>query len=271
MIRRYTVFGNPIEHSLSPEIHSLFAEQTQRRVDYTKTLAEEANFADLVRSFQQSGAQGCNVTAPFKELAHSICDQLNDSAKLSGSVNTIKFMENGELHGFNTDGSGLVADIKTTHRFEIKGQHIVIAGAGGATRGILHPLLMEEPESITVCNRTVEKADMLVDRFKEYGPIKALPYDQLQAGPAGIIINATSRSQPDTTALFADELVGSNTMVYDLVYSREPTDFVKWGQSLNAAIATDGLGMLLEQAADAFFIWQDVRPKTRLIMPKLLS
>jgi len=277
MIHRYTLFGNPVEHSLSPRIHTLFAEQAQRRIEYTTTLASEATFADDVRQFRDSGAQGCNVTVPFKQLACELCDNLDQAAQVAGACNTIKFQSDGKLAGYNTDGSGLLYDLKKNKGLSLAGKTILILGAGGATRGVLEPLLSEQPSRVIIANRTVEKATALVEIFKNQGAIESLSFEELQAlsaAPFDLVINATSASLSDDLPPVPEGVFGSDTCAYDFSYSRDAenpaTAFTRFADERGCRETSDGLGMLLEQAADAFFIWQDVRPKTRMIGPKIL-
>lgn len=277
MIHRYTLFGNPVEHSLSPRIHTLFGEQAQRRIEYTTSLSSEASFGDDVFRFRDTGAQGCNVTVPFKELACELCDSLDDSARIAGACNTIKFLSDGKLAGYNTDGSGLLYDLKTNIGLSLDGKTILILGAGGATRGVLEPLLSEKPSRLVVANRTVEKAQNLAKQFAGLGDIEALSYDELQASasvPFDLVINATSASLQGEVPPVPVSVFGSDSCAYDFYYSREAanptTAFTRLAADHHCKEARDGIGMLLEQAADAFFIWQDVRPKTRMIGPKIL-
>jgi len=165
MIHRYTLFGSPIEQSLSPKIHTLFAEQVQRRLTYTASLATIENFASELDAFQASGADGCNVTLPLKEEALKLCNRLNEAARVAGSVNTIKFMSDGSRHGFNTDGSGLLYDLKKNMQLKLAGKSILLIGAGGAARGVIDPLLQADVSSITIANRTLAKAEKLVESF----------------------------------------------------------------------------------------------------------
>lgn len=272
MIKQYTVFGNPVEQSLSPQIHALFAEQVQRRLEYSKTLVDETKFRESVAQYQNSGGHGCNVTLPFKGEAFELCDSVSDEAELAAAVNTIKFQPDGRLVGHNTDGSGLVRDIKSNHQINIEGKRILISGAGGACRGILYPLLASKPSLVTITNRSMDKAEALVEKFSEFGPVDALSGEQLKQSSLqyDIIINATSLSLKGETPDLDKNLVANGALAYDLSYSRSSdTAFVSWARGTEAGKATDGLGMLLEQAADAFFIWEDVRPKTRLILPKI--
>lgn len=268
MIRQYTVFGNPIAHSMSPQIHALFAEQTQRKINYTRSLATEENFADEVAAFVRSGAQGFNITAPFKQLVLPLCANLSPAATRANAVNTVKVNADKTLSGYNTDGSGLLTDIVKNNSVAVRDARILIAGAGGATRGILLPLLEETPKQLVIVNRTLSKAAQLASDFADCGPISGCDYKSLPDGIFDLVINATSSSLSNELPPLPDSCIGKHSTAYDLSYGKE-TAFMQWAKSASAENVIDGLGMLLEQAADAFFIWEEVRPKTRLIAPKL--
>jgi len=275
MIRRYTLFGNPVEHSLSPKIHTLFAEQVQRRITYTTNRATEGEFASSLREYQESGAQGCNVTLPFKQLALEQCDKVNEAAEIAGSVNTIKFTADGSLHGFNTDGSGFITDITKGHGIDLSAKKVLLLGAGGAARGIVHPLLKADVSSLVIANRTLAKAEALVDRFSEYDNLSARDLESLTSNDSDsfdLVINSTSAKHSDSSLSLSGSILSSDAVAYDMSYSEDSsgsTPFVEWAREQGCTRAYDGIGMLLEQAADAFFIWEDVRPKTRMIMLKL--
>lgn len=268
MIRRYTVFGNPIAQSKSPQIHALFAEQTHRAIEYTRTLAEESTFVTAVREFVDSGAQGFNITSPFKQQILPLCDSLSEEASRANAVNTVKIDSDQKLSGYNTDGSGLLLDLMNNLNIEIKQSSILIAGAGGATRGILMPLLAQSPRRLVVVNRTIEKAIGLAEEFSDCGKIDVSNYTDLTNEAFDLIINATSSSLSGKSPPLDATCVNSNTIAYDLSYGKD-TEFMQWARAAGAAKSIDGTGMLLEQAADAFLIWEDVRPKTRLISAKL--
>ena len=268
MIHRYTVFGNPIAQSMSPQIHALFAEQTHREIEYTRTLAEHATFSESVREFVQSGANGFNITAPFKQDVLPLCNQLDAAATRANAVNTVKVNTDGSLSGFNTDGSGLLTDLRDNHNVELRAATILIAGAGGATRGILLPLLEQQPAQLVVANRTLAKAEQLAVDFADCGEIIACEFGQVPDREFDLVINATSLSLQNQKPALPQGCIGKHTVAYDLSYGKE-TAFMQWSRSAGAGTTLDGFGMLLEQAADAFFIWEEVRPKTRLIAPKL--
>lgn len=268
MIHRYTVIGNPIAHSLSPKIHSLFAEQTQRTIDYTRTLSTEETFVKDVQTFIDARGRGMNVTVPFKQTILPMCTSLSPAATLANAVNTVRFLEDGTIHGHNTDGSGLLIDLIENHGLSLEDSEILIAGAGGATRGILGPLLDRNPLGIVVANRNVDKARQLAKTFSSCGSVEACSYAEIPKQAFKLIINATSMSLNAERPDIPTECINAETVSYDLMYGND-TPFMTWSQENGARKVLNGIGMLLEQAADAFFIWEEVRPKTRLILPRL--
>lgn len=271
MTNQYTVIGQPIAHSLSPVVHQLFGEMTQRNINYTRTEATPENFVQIVLDFQTAGAQGCNVTAPFKELAVSLCDELSPLALRAGSVNTIHMRQDGSRMGHNTDGLGLVADILTNQSRELETSRILLLGAGGAARGVLASLLATKPSVLHVANRTAAKAETLASLFSDLGSITASGYEELVAAePFDVIINATTPAVGGGMPQLAQGLVSNKTLAYDMTYATSDTAFMQWGKSLGAT-ASNGLGMLVEQAAEAYFIWEGVRPETHLVYPRLLQ
>lgn len=273
MSHRYTVIGNPIEHSRSPRIHELFAEQTHRHISYTKTLAEidtnaAETFEDTVTLFFQNGGSGCNVTVPFKQRAAALCDELSEAATQANAVNTISQLPDDRLMGHNTDGSGLVCDLTNNLGLELSGRRILIAGAGGATSGIIGPLLAENTASILIANRSVDKAHKLAEQFSEHGTVESCTYDAIPQQSVDLVLNATSLGLQHQKPLLPDGCIrAQHTIAYDLMYGSE-TPFMIWAKAQGATVH-DGLGMLLEQAADAFEIWEGVRPKTRLMRARM--
>ncbi len=273
MSHRYTVIGNPVEHSRSPRIHELFAEQTHRHITYTKTQAAidaeaEETFEDTVRMFFQNGGNGCNVTVPFKQRAAALCDDLSDAARQANAVNTVALTPDNLLIGHNTDGSGLICDLKRNLDIDITDKQILIAGAGGATSGIVGPLLAENPAGIRIANRTVEKALSIAKQFESMGAIEGCTYEDIPETGVDLILNATSLGLQDQKPPLSDTCVVANhTVAYDLMYGKV-TPFMAWAKSLGASVH-DGFGMLLEQAADAFEIWEGVRPKSRLMRARM--
>lgn len=264
----YAVVGNPISHSKSPKIHSEFAVQAGENLEYTAIQAPLDGFAKTVRSFLDQGGKGLNITVPFKEQAWSFSQQLSDRARLAGAVNTLYQNESGDVCGENTDGIGLVRDLKVNHQVSISGKRVLVLGAGGAVRGVLLPILEENPASITIANRTVAKAEQLVELFTGRGELKACGFQDLNE-PYDVIINGTSASLQGDLPPLPEVIVNEQTTAYDMMYSPDTTVFNQWAESLNAARTLDGLGMLVEQAAESFFIWRQVRVDTQPVLAML--
>ncbi len=260
------VFGNPIGHSLSPSIHAQFAQQTGLKVNYAKILAPIDGFNQSVQQFIEKGANGFNVTVPFKLDAFNLATELTLNAKMAGAVNTIKIQKN-KLIGENTDGLGLVNDLTQNLGLSLKGKKILILGAGGATQGIILPLLRQQPSQIMVANRTASKAEKLAHNFSQYGSVSGFGLDKIKSEPVDLIINATSASldgnMPEIASGCAD-----NAICYDLMYGKQ-TPFMDWAKNNNASIISDGLGMLVEQAASSFEFWTEKKPDTRSVIKKI--
>lgn len=265
---QYAVFGNPIKHSKSPEIHMAFAEQTQQLLRYSKQLVELDQFSLSASEFLKGDGQGFNITVPFKEEAYEWVEELDFLAQRAGAVNTIA-LKNGTTKGYNTDGLGLVRDLTVNHKVDLEDKSILILGAGGAVRGVLEPILNKHPACITIANRTVEKAQTLADLFDDLGQVIACGYNQLDGHQFDIIINGTSTGLTGELPPIPDNILRKGGTTYDMMYASEPTVFVRWGKEHGAAQALDGLGMLVEQAAESFYIWRGVRPDTAPIMEDL--
>lgn len=265
----YAVFGHPIGHSKSPLIHRLFAEQTQQELTYEAQDVPADRFEEAVDTFFSQGGKGLNCTVPLKELAWQRADHLSDRAKFSKAVNTLALQDDGTILGDNTDGLGLVADLTVNHSIALQNSRILILGAGGASRGIIAPLMEKSPEHIVVANRTVEKAMTLSQEFSQLGDVTGCGYDEIQGRQFDLILNATSASLTGQLPPLADDLLATDGCCYDLAYGSEPTAFVKWGLAHGAEKSLDGLGMLVEQAAEAFYIWRKVRPKTEDVIALL--
>ena len=265
-MNKYAVIGNPIHHSLSPTIHAQFAKQIGLSMSYEKILAPLDGFSVAANNLVSSGALGFNITVPFKVEAYDLVDDCTLNAKTAGAVNTIK-VENDTLYGENTDGIGLVNDLCNNLQQSIKGKNILILGAGGATQGIILPLLECQPERILVANRTKAKSLKLASNYSEYGKVCGFGLDQIKAKPVDIIINATSTSLdgkiPDIPLG-----VASGALCYDLMYGRQ-TPFMQWARENSALEVTDGLGMLVEQAASAFAFWHGITPETKEVIKSL--
>ena len=264
---KLSVFGNPIVHSLSPKIHQAFAQQFGLEITYTKELASLDGFNHHLNRFISNGGMGCNITVPFKQAAYQICAQLTTNAKLAGAVNTIKVLEDNTLLGENTDGNGLIADL--THRLKINlnNKVILILGAGGASQGILYPLLQQKPKRIMIANRTASKAKDLAKKFSSYGQTCGFGLDKVKNEPVDIIINATSASLDNVMPTIANG-VASNAICYDLMYGKN-TAFMQWAINNKALKVIDGSGMLIEQAALSFEFWLGKKPNTNQVMTLL--
>ncbi|MCK9535386.1 MAG: shikimate dehydrogenase [Pseudomonas sp.] len=263
----YGVFGNPIAHSKSPLIHRLFAEQTAQQISYEPLLAPLDGFPEAVAQFFQTGS-GANVTVPFKEQAFTLADQLSQRAQRAKAVNTLKKLADGGLLGDNTDGAGLVNDLLNNNVF-LAGKNILLLGAGGAVRGVLEPLLAQGPAQVCIANRTVEKAEQLAREFSDLGRMTAAGYDWIDA-PVDIIINGTSASLSGKLPPLASTLIqAGHTVCYDMMYAKHTTVFNQWAQEQGAARTLDGLGMLVEQAAEAFYLWTGVRPDPTPVLQQL--
>jgi shikimate dehydrogenase len=269
MTDHYAVVGNPVEHSRSPQIHALFAAQTGQDIDYGRLLAPLDGFVAAVREFFRAGGQGLNVTVPFKQEAFTLAAQCSDQARLAAAVNTLLLNEAGELCGHNTDGIGLVRDISVNLQQSLAGCSLLLLGAGGASRGILQPLLEQRPAQVVIANRTVAKAEALAQRFAGLGPVEACGYADLAGNAFDWIINATAASLHGELPPIPESTCVSTTRCYDLMYGAEPTAFLNWAAEHGAALQADGLGMLVEQAAESFYLWRGVRPHTAPVMQQL--
>ena len=265
---RYGVFGNPIGHSKSPLIHRLFAEQTGQQLSYEALLAPLDGFTAFARDFFANG-RGGNVTVPFKEQAYQLADSLTPRAQRAGAVNTLSKQDDGGLLGDNTDGAGLVRDLTVNAGVALKGKRILLLGAGGAARGVVAPILAENPQALVIANRTVEKAEQLAKLFADLGPVVAAGFDWLEA-PVDLIINATSASLAGELPPISPSLIQpGHTVCYDMMYGKGLTAFNQWASEQGAARTLDGLGMLVEQAAEAFFLWRGVRPDSASVLAEL--
>jgi shikimate dehydrogenase len=265
---RYGVFGNPIGHSKSPLIHRLFAQQTGEPLSYEALLAPLDDFAGFARRFFAEG-KGANVTVPFKEQAFQLADSLTARAQRAGAVNTLKKLDDGSLLCDNTDGAGLVRDLMVNAGFELRGKRILLLGAGGAVRGVLEPMLAQQPAALVIANRTVAKAEQLASEFADLGPVVASGFDWLDA-PLDLIINGTSASLAGELPPIAASLIEpGHTLCYDMMYGKQPTAFNCWAAEQGAARALDGLGMLVEQAAEAFLLWRGVRPDSAPVLAEM--
>lgn len=267
MTERYCVIGNPVAHSKSPLIHAAFAQQTGQHLVYERCLAPLDGFAATVAALVAAGCKGANVTVPFKLEAAALASVLTPRARAAGAVNTLSFLE-GEMVGDNTDGAGLVADIVRNAGFPLAGKRVLLLGAGGAARGALLPLLAEGPRALVIANRTVASADALAETFGSHGvPVTASAFEALD-GHFDLIVNATSASLAGALPPLPATIFGTNTLALDMMYGNKPTLFMDFATA-SGATARDGLGMLVEQAAEAFAVWRGVRPATAAILQQL--
>ncbi|CAI2319037.1 shikimate dehydrogenase [Vibrio parahaemolyticus] len=266
-IDRYAVFGNPIGHSKSPFIHTLFARQTNQSLTYTAECAPVGGFIEAAKAFFADGGKGCNVTLPFKEDAYEFASRLTERAQLAGAVNTLKKLDDGEIIGDNTDGAGLVQDL-LQHQVVLEGARILIIGAGGAARGVIKPLLDQKPTSLTITNRTFSKAEELAELFSAYGPVTAKEMNTI-AEEFDVIINSTSASLSGELPAISSSVFAVNSTSYDMMYGKGDTTFNQWAKQHGAAHAYDGLGMLVGQAAESFMLWRGLRPGAKQILREL--
>lgn len=265
---RYLVLGNPIAHSQSPRIHMLFAEQTGESIQYGRKLVEVGHFDETVRQLQAEGISGANVTVPFKEEAFRLVDDMTDRARSAGAVNTLVFRHE-IIFGDNTDGIGLVRDITLNHDYDLDGKNILILGAGGAVRGILQPLIEENPAGITIANRTLAKAEKLKTLFSDKFNIEVSSYEQLSGRQFDLLINGTSMGLQGEVAPVPDDVLTENTVAYDMMYGDGSAPFQQWAGSQSVKQVYDGLGMLVEQAAASFYLWRGVKPETKPVYEML--
>jgi shikimate dehydrogenase len=262
MTDRYAVVGNPVAHSKSPQIHAEFARQTGQDMVYERLLAPLDGFAQTVEAFRQAGGKGLNVTVPFKEEAFRYAPRKTDRAAAAGAVNTLKF-ENGDISGDNTDGAGLVHDLTVNLKQALGGKRILLMGAGGAARGVIGPLLAEQPAALVLANRTVGKAQQLAELFG--GKFEAVSYEELAGQRFDIVINATAASLKGELPPLPEDIFNPGALAYDMMYGTE-TPFMAWARAHGAEKISDGLGMLVEQAAESFFLWRGVRPDTAAVI-----
>ncbi|PUA28151.1 MAG: shikimate dehydrogenase [Cellvibrio sp. 79] len=263
----YAVFGNPINHSKSPAIHRQFAEQTGQDMHYTKQLVNEGEFEKAAQDFFAQGGKGLNITVPFKLNAFEFAQKRTPRAERAGAVNTLAVLGNGTILGDNTDGIGMIHDMHNLG-WEIEGKRVLILGAGGAVRGILQPLLEEQPARVTITNRTLSKAEELAKNFLDLGDIQAKSFEQLQSDNFDIVINGTSASLQGELPPLPEKLLAANASCYDMMYGAEPTIFLQWAKHHGATQMADGLGMLIGQAAEAFYLWRQIRPE---VVPVITS
>ena len=272
MADRYAVIGNPVEHSKSPAIHQAFALQTGQDIEYDRVLAPLKGFAETLAGLRASGYRGANVTVPFKFEACRAARRLSERAQAAGAVNTLR-LAGEEIVGDNTDGIGLVRDIEHNLGHDLAGKRILLVGAGGAAEGVLLPLLERRPMQLTIVNRSVDKASAMVERVADSAAaqdveLEAAAFDTLTARQFDTIINATSAGLSHAALPLPPTIFGRDTLAYDMMYGRE-TPFMRFARDHGAATVTDGLGMLVEQAAAAFQLWRGIHPQTAPVIAQL--
>ena len=268
-IDRYGVMGYPVSHSRSPVIHRLFALQTGQDIQYELLQVTPDKLSVAVRQFQRTGGKGLNVTVPHKAEVTKLCDHLTERASTAGAANTLTFNDS-EIHGDNTDGIGLLRDLAINLGVTIDGANILILGAGGATRGIVGPLLEMQPASLRIANRTLDKAQILADHFSRSGPVSACRFNVVPVTQDyDLIINATSAGVKGEAPPYPAAAISKNTLCYDLSYGLKPTPFSIWAREQGAERSVMGWGMLVEQAAESFSIWRGVRPETAPVLKQM--
>lgn len=265
---QYAVWGNPIAQSKSPFIQTHFANQTKQFMEYVAKLGDLDDFEQQLSAFFHDGAKGCNVTAPFKERAYQLADEYSERAKLAEACNTLKKLEDGRLYADNTDGVGLVTDLARLDWIKPH-QRILILGAGGATKGVLLPLLQAQ-QHIVLANRTLSKAQALAEKFQPYGNIQAVSMDAIPRQSYDVVINATSAGLSGNTAPIAPEILKLGRAFYDMQYAKgADTPFIAHCKTLGLTNVSDGLGMLVAQAAHSFYLWRGVMPDFAAVYEKM--
>ena len=266
---KYAVFGNPIKQSKSPLIHGIFAQQCDQQLLYRAVRVELDNFGAATDSFFAGGGAGLNITAPFKREAFDYAHRLTDRAMRAGAVNTLTRAMDGSIDGDNTDGIGLVRDMIANLGWVVQGLRVLVLGAGGAARGVLEPLLRERPQELLIVNRTPENAIQLAAEFADIAPVQGGAYELIGQRQFDLIINATSAGLSGEMPALPSSLLTERSCCYDMVYGNTPTPFMRWAAHHAAWAVADGLGMLVEQAAQSFYIWRKVRPETRAVINQL--
>lgn len=267
---QYAVMGNPVAHSLSPRIHAEFARRTRQRMVYTAIQVDEGGFPQALGNFQAAGGKGLNITVPFKQQAWALVDRRSARAERAGAVNTIRIEPDGSLYGDNTDGAGLLRDLRERLGLRLEGARLLLLGAGGAARGVVEPLLDSNPASLVIANRSVERAEALAQLFDRLGAaLRASGFADLQGQTFDLVINATSASLHGEALPLPSGMLAPGCWCYDMMYAAVPTPFLRWAETQGAAGMRDGLGMLVEQAAESFAIWRGVRPDTEGLVEEL--
>ena len=268
---RYALIGHPVNHSWSPFIHGMFARATLQHMQYRLIDADAERFRSAALEFLVQGGRGLNVTIPHKQAAAELVNEMTPRALVAGAVNTITVKADGELKGDNTDGIGLVIDLTENLKLGLAGKRILVLGAGGATRGVLGPLLAQKPELLAIANRTVERAAQLAASFTGRGTILVSGFDTIEPAPFDLVINATSASLQGRMPAIPDAVIGPASICYDMAYAPGDTPFTHWAAEHGASASYKGWGMLVEQAAEAFLVWRGVRPQTRHVLELLTA
>lgn len=266
---RYRVVGNPIAQSKSPWIHRAFAEQTGEQLSYDSACPAEDAFAAQAQAFFAGGGKGMNVTAPFKLDAFTFAHQLTPRATLAGATNTLAMQADGTILGDNTDGFGLVYDLTEQLKWPLQGARLLVLGAGGAVRGVLQPLLEAGVAQLVVANRTLGKAQALAALFQSSGPISATEYTGLDLSQFDLVINGTSAGLAGGLPPLPSGQLPPTCRCYDMTYSAKATAFQAWARAEGALLAADGLGMLVAQAAESFYLWRGIRPDIAPVLSAL--
>jgi shikimate dehydrogenase len=268
---RFAVVGNPVEHSLSPRIHAAFARQGRRQIDYRAERVGVDDFEGWVSAFFNAEGHGLNVTLPFKTRAFDMADTVSDRARLTGAANFLTANKAGGIHADNTDGKGLLIDVTANAGWILEGARILVLGAGGAVKGVIPSLLDASPAALVIANRTAERAEALVAEWAAQPiPVSGGGYEQAAGAPWDVIINGTSTGlSNDMPALPSQTVLAEGCCCYDMAYGKGPTPFMRWAVEQGARDARDGLGMLVEQAAESFYLWLGEYPNTQLVIADL--
>lgn len=269
VIDRYAVMGDPVSHSRSPVIHRLFALQTGQSIQYELLQVAPDKLESAIRQFAKTGGKGLNITLPHKSEVTRLIDDMSERASNAGAVNTLVFQD-GEIFGDNTDGVGFLRDLQSNLGLELEDANILVLGAGGATRGIISPLLDTKPRSLMIANRTVSRAKSLAEHFSTQGPVTACRFEDVRKPPVyDLVVNATSAGLTGQTPPYPEDAISEHTICYDLSYAMTATPFTRWAKEHGAARSLMGWGMLVEQAAESFYLWRGVRPDTAAILKQI--
>jgi len=266
---RYAVFGNPVKHSKSPLIHEMFAQQCAHPMVYRAVRVELDGFVRAASGFFADGGAGLNITVPFKREAFEFAQRLSDRAVRAGAVNTLTNAQDHVIEGDNTDGVGLLRDLTVNLGWTVHGMRVLLIGAGGAARGVLEPLLREQPKELLVVNRTGPRAQQLALEFADIGPVEGGGYELVGSRQFDLVINASSAGLAGAAPELPGSVLTERSCCYDMVYGSEPTPFMRWSAHHAAWAVADGLGMLVEQAAESFYIWRKLRPETGPVINQL--